>query len=94
MCRTKKMRVRFKLPGHRHATHHGELKPQSTNSKAFKEVRARIIRGCHKVEACIRGFEVRRHSPNYGALDILFKKAVSVSVEENGNLLIINIPKF
>jgi hypothetical protein len=88
------MRKRCRLTSHRHAAHHVDLKPQSASKKAFKEVKRRIIRSCHKVEARIRGFEIRKHSPNYGALDKLFKKAVSVSVDEGGELLIINIPQY
>ncbi len=94
MCRTHKIRDRHRAVGVRHAAHHADLKPQHTSKKVFKKIARRISREFSNVKSQIRGFEVRRHSPNYGALDQLFKKAVSVSVQDDGNLLVINIPQY
>jgi len=77
----------------RHASHGHVLKPQSRNKKTFKNIRSRMKR-CHDSSVRrVHGWKVRVHSFNYGGLDKLLKRAVSVEVGSDEDILVLNVPE-
>jgi hypothetical protein len=77
----------------RHASHGHVLKPQSRNKKVFKKIRSRIRR-YHDISLTrVRGWKIMEHSFNYGGLGRLLKKAVSVEVSSDDDVIVLNIPE-